>query len=91
MARSRSIEVGQRYRALASVPGRWTPTWEVLEVFRSPIDRIDYARVCAVDDPARVKTIAVSALLDPRLHVEDTKVPHDQHHHHGDDAPGDER
>jgi hypothetical protein len=79
MAQSRTVEVGQRFRGLASTPGRWMPTWEVKEVFTSRIDGVEYARVAAVDDPAREKTIAVSALLDPRLHVAEPRAEQDSH------------
>jgi hypothetical protein len=74
MAQLHTVEVGQRFRGLASTPGRWMPTWEVREVFVSRIDGVEYARVAAVDDPGREKTIAVSALLDPRLHVEERRA-----------------
>ena len=52
------------------------PTWEVTEVFTSRIDGVEYAHVRAVNDPGRQKTIAVSALLDPHLHVEEGRAPH---------------
>jgi hypothetical protein len=76
MAQLRTLEIGQRFRGLASTPGRWMPTWEVAEIFTSRIDGVEYARVRAVNDPGREKTIAVSALLDPRLHVEERPAPH---------------
>ena len=45
-----------------------TPLWEVIEVYVSPVDRVEYARARSLDDPTVEKTIAVTALLGPRLY-----------------------
>ena len=68
MMHQRRIDIGQRFRSVPSRPGWRTPVWEVIEVYVSRIDRVEYARARSREDPTVEKTVAVTALLDPRLY-----------------------
>jgi hypothetical protein len=68
MTRRRQIDLGQRFRSVPSHAGWHTPLWEVIEVYVSPVDRVEYARARSLDDRTLEKTIAVTALLDHRLY-----------------------
>jgi hypothetical protein len=65
MTNDTTIRVGTRYRALDGRPLS-NQTWEVLEVFRSRVDNVLYARIAMVSDPSRMKTLSVAALEDTR-------------------------
>jgi len=65
MKRVPKIEIGQRFRSLG-VTGKVTGFYEVQALFRSSIDRLDYARVVDVGDPTRTKVFGVGALVSPR-------------------------
>lgn len=60
-----TIRIGSRYRATGGRPLS-TTTWEVLEVFRSRVDNVLYARIAMVGDPSRMKTLSVAVLEDTR-------------------------
>jgi hypothetical protein len=68
MIRPRRITLGQRFRSVPSRPGWRTPLWEVIEVYVSSVDRVEYARARSLEDRTVEKTIAVAALLDGRLY-----------------------
>jgi hypothetical protein len=66
MTHDTTIRVGTRYRALDAARPLSNQTWEVLEVFRSRVDNVLYARIAMVGDPSRMKTLSVAALEDTR-------------------------
>lgn len=68
MTNDTTIRIGTRYRAADGRPLS-TTTWEVLEVFRSRVDNILYARIAMVGDPSRMKTLSVAALEDTRRFI----------------------
>jgi len=59
------IEVGQRFSSVG-LTGKITGSYEVKELFRSTIDRRDYARIVDISDPSHTKVFALAALVDPR-------------------------
>src|SRR5690606_27890108 len=59
------IQIGSRYRT-AEARTISHQVWEVLDVFRSRIDNVLYARIAMVGDPSRMKTLSVAALEDTR-------------------------
>ena len=61
MAR-REVQPGQRYRQTDS-----TSIWEVFDL-KSDSEGIAHARLVRVGDATAAKTIAVTALKDPRLY-----------------------
>jgi hypothetical protein len=65
MTNDTTTRVGTRYRAADGRPLS-TTAWEVLEVFRSRVDNVLYARIAMVGDPSRMKTLSVAALEDTR-------------------------
>jgi hypothetical protein len=68
MTSDTTIRIGTRYRAAGGRPLS-TTTWEVLEVFRSRVDNVLYARIAMVADPSRMKTLSVTVLEDTRHFV----------------------
>jgi hypothetical protein len=66
MTHDTTIRAGSRYRALDAARPLSHQTWEVLEVFRSRVDNVLYARIAMVGDPSRMKTLSVAALEDTR-------------------------
>jgi len=72
MARRAPPEVGQHYDALGN-HGAPIGTWEVSRLFTSHVDGVAYAELTQVNDPTRRKTVAVSALTDPRLYSPKSK------------------
>lgn len=65
MTNDTTIRVGSRYRA-ADARTVSHQVWEVLDVFRSRVDNVLYARIAMVGDPSRMKTLSVAALEDTR-------------------------
>jgi hypothetical protein len=61
----KKIEVGQRFQSIGAITGVPTSVYEVQSLFRSRIDQVEYARLAVVDDPTAIKSIAISALLNP--------------------------
>ena len=68
MTNDTTIRIGSRYRAVDGRPLSHQ-SWEVLEVFRSRVDNVLYARIAMVGDPSRMKTLSVAALEDTRRFV----------------------
>ncbi|MGO8915151.1 MAG: hypothetical protein ACLQJR_04520 [Stellaceae bacterium] len=66
MRRFKKVEVGQRFQSIGVITGAPASTYEVQCVFRSRIDRLEYARLADIDDPTAIKSIAVSTLLNGR-------------------------
>lgn len=66
MKQAKTIEIGQRFRSIGAVTRAPAYTYEVRALFRSTIDNLHYARLILIDDPSQTKSIAVSALLNPR-------------------------
>jgi hypothetical protein len=64
MKRATKVEIGQRFRSLG-VTGQVTGFCEVQSLFRSSIDRLDYARVVDVSDRSRTKVFGIAALTSP--------------------------
>ena len=62
------IEVGQRFRSVG-VTGKITGSYEIQALFRSGIDRRDYARIVDVSDRSHTKVFALGALIDRRNFV----------------------
>jgi hypothetical protein len=60
------VEVGQRYQSLGAVTRAPVFTYRVAQLFESKFDHVEYARLEQVDDPTRSKSIAATALLNPR-------------------------
>ena len=60
------VEVGQRYQSLGAVTRAPVFTYRVAQLFQSKFDNVEYARLEQVGDPTRSKSIAASALLNPR-------------------------
>jgi hypothetical protein len=65
MTNDTTIRIGSRYRPADGRPLS-TTAWEVLEVFRSRVDNVLYARIAMVGDPSRMKTLSVATLEDTR-------------------------
>ena len=65
MKRVAKIEIGQRFHSIG-VAGKVIGLYEVQALFRSSIDRHDYARIVDVSDRSRTKVFALGALVDPR-------------------------
>ena len=65
MKRVGKVEVGQRFRSLG-VTGKVTGFYEVQALFRSSVDRLEYARVVDVSDRSRTKVFGLDALVSPR-------------------------
>jgi hypothetical protein len=65
MSSGKSIQIGRRYRA-ADARVQPSGTWEVLELFRSRIDNLVYARLALVGDASRIKSLSTIALEDTR-------------------------
>ncbi|MBX6368647.1 MAG: hypothetical protein IRZ04_11735 [Rhodospirillales bacterium] len=59
------VRIGSRYRT-AETRTISRQVWEVLDVFRSRVDNVLYARISMVGDPSRMKTLSVAALEDTR-------------------------
>lgn len=66
MKHASRVEVGQRFQSVGTVTGAPTFTYEVQSVFTSKVDRLDYARLVAVDDKTQMKSVASSILLNTR-------------------------
>jgi hypothetical protein len=60
------VEVGQCYQSLGAVTRAPVFTYRVAQLFQSKFDKVDYARLEQVGDPTRSKSIAATALLNPR-------------------------
>lgn len=65
MKRVAKIEVGQRFRSIG-VTGKPTGTYEVQALFRSSVDRLDYARIVDLSDNRHTKVFAIAALVNRR-------------------------
>jgi hypothetical protein len=60
-----TIEIGQRFRSIG-VTGKLTGAYEVQALFRSSIDRLDYARIVDLSDRSCTKVFGLGTLVDPR-------------------------
>lgn len=65
MKHSATIEIGQRFRSIG-VTGKQTGAYEVQAIFRSQVDRLDYARIVDLSDSSHTKVFAIAALANPR-------------------------
>jgi hypothetical protein len=65
MKHSAKIEIGQRFRSIG-VTGKPTGAYEVQALFRSRVDRLDYARIVDLSDSSHTKVYAIAALANPR-------------------------
>jgi hypothetical protein len=65
MKYSAKIEIGQRFRSIG-VTGKPTGAYEVQALFRSRVDRLDYARIVDLNDSSHTKVFAIDALVNPR-------------------------
>jgi hypothetical protein len=65
MKRVAKVEIGQRFRSLG-VTGKVTGFYEVQALFRSSVDRLEYARVVDVSDRSNTKVFGVGALVSQR-------------------------
>ncbi|HEX6840505.1 MAG TPA: hypothetical protein VF113_03215 [Stellaceae bacterium] len=65
MKHSATIEIGQRFRSIG-VTGKPTGAYEVQALFRSQVDRLDYARIVDLSDSSHTKVFAIAALANPR-------------------------
>jgi hypothetical protein len=65
MKRFAKIEIGQQFRSVG-LTGKMTGAYEGQALFRSSIDRREYARIVDVSDRRRTKVFALGALVDPR-------------------------
>lgn len=66
MKQHTKVEVGQHYQSLGAVTRAPVFTYRVAQLFQSKVDHIEYARLVQVDDPSRSKSVAATALLNPR-------------------------
>ena len=65
MKQSAKIEIGQRFQSIG-VTGKPTGAYEVQALFRSRVDRLDYARIVDLSDRRHTKVFAIAALVNPR-------------------------
>ncbi len=65
MKQNEKIEIGQRFRSIG-VTGKPTGAYEVQALFRSRVDRLDYARIVDLNDSSNTKVFAIGALANPR-------------------------
>jgi hypothetical protein len=71
--RVRSVEVGQRYRAVRSSGSAASTTWEVVAVYRVAPEGIEHARLRQVEDPSETRTLATSVISDRARFVPEGK------------------
>lgn len=62
------VEIGQRFQSIG-LTGKPTGAYEVQALFRSRVDRLDYARIVDLSDSTHTKVFAVAALVNPRHFV----------------------
>jgi hypothetical protein len=62
----RTIEVGDHFAPIGAVSGAPRRVWEVLRLFRSQVDALDYADLVCVEEPSLRKSIGVAALSDAK-------------------------
>jgi hypothetical protein len=65
MKQNAKVEIGQRFQSLG-LTGKPTGAYEVQEIFRSRVDRLDYARIVDLTDSSHTKVFALAALANPR-------------------------